>query len=671
MSDELKQFNLDDPTQGLPFEFINNRWILTDDLYTKNFIKDKEGAKIDAEKGTIEVANAGVALQTTSGMQLDETASDLTIVQVNHRGKLEEVDIEIETKENINNQNTDDLSSQQIVPFNNSVFGVVYTGATGGSAGVLVGQMSDIENVSWLDDLDTNTAAVEKIVAVQNAKNEIMFACEDFENPPYVIKAGWCRFNENTRAIIKVDDTGLNGANINHLYALQDVAKADDQEIAIATSRTEYDFTLDQEQDVSNQSSTQANGNWQSFQPTENLLSRVGLFLSVAGTSDLTTRVKIYEGEGVAGTLLATSDDLLLDHTQYGTPQYAYYDFNNSQYPLRVTPSSTYTIEVEEDSNTSNFRWAYQDTNVYANGRKFNSATQDFRFRTYYSTVNPKVCLTSVRDVGSDIIAGTTLDNEVIADTTGHARVISLGNNKVIVIALDWDTFQMKARICHVDGGTITKYTQETHTGSVLGTADGYFEAVQLDENTIFGVIFSGSNTLLFDIDIAGTTIRSINLLNTKSGSDALTSGNFANHAIYKVGQYEVALGTNFLLSYDPHTLTNNKVFAQKNSWVLNELNTRKNLTVMNNHLVSATEDASSGDTSITALRTFAQASGIIEKGDESGKSSVFYSGGVLNNGALNMLPGHNQYPYINNKLSIIGKYPIGKSLSETKLLIK
>lgn len=80
---------------------------------------------------------------------------------------------------------------------------------------------------------------------------------------------------------------------------------------------------------------------WQTFKPTsDTYISKIGVYSSeeVEGSY----RVKLYEGEGVGGNLLATSTiDSRLYWDTYG---YLYFEFSN---PVNVNNGNTYTFEIE------------------------------------------------------------------------------------------------------------------------------------------------------------------------------------------------------------------------------------------------------------------------------------------------------------------------------------
>lgn len=122
---------------------------------------------------------------------------------------------------------------------------------------------------------------------------------------------------------------------------------------------------------------------WQSFTAgISGLLTQVDLQVVSGDTNGgQNGTIRIYEGEGESGTLLAT-ESVFFDNVLTTFQQ-----FDLSIPPVLVA-GNQYTIQFSIP--TINVGWVYLDnTNPYAGGRGSNDPTWDYLFKTYISVQNP------------------------------------------------------------------------------------------------------------------------------------------------------------------------------------------------------------------------------------------------------------------------------------------
>ena len=99
--------------------------------------------------------------------------------------------------------------------------------------------------------------------------------------------------------------------------------------------------------------------------------------------------IKIYEGEGISGTLLGTASNVTAAD---GTNAFVSFDLSSSA--IRVVSGSKYTMQLTTPSVTVG--WLDLHTgNVYAGGRGGNDPTWDYLFRTYIRAIAVEPYLTA------------------------------------------------------------------------------------------------------------------------------------------------------------------------------------------------------------------------------------------------------------------------------------
>ena len=143
----------------------------------------------------------------------------------------------------------------------------------------------------------------------------------------------------------------------------------------------------------SSQGSLQGGGYWQSFTATFSKLTEVEVRTYRFDTSHQFMEGKIYEGEGVGGNLLATSEDRNSVNTVNGWASLRFQNgdtYKNAANvgdpiiptePVVLVPGNTYTIEYIPDDSA--VVWYYSNTSVYSGGRSSLGVDNDFNIKLH------------------------------------------------------------------------------------------------------------------------------------------------------------------------------------------------------------------------------------------------------------------------------------------------
>ncbi|MBN1756140.1 hypothetical protein JW877_08020 [bacterium] len=170
------------------------------------------------------------------------------------------------------------------------------------------------------------------------------------------------------------------------------------------------DGTLDQHAEVGGY--VGAGGTrWQSFTAgMDGFFIKVGLYL----WTDIIAYLRIYEGEGTGGTLIAEQ----VENRDIPGWDWYYFTFND---PAILENGSVYTIVLTAMPDSGTFAWGIGAGNPYAGGRSNGDPDKDFMFETYMSGVkNTNFVVTEEGKVG----IGTT-NPEATLEVHGTVHLFS------------------------------------------------------------------------------------------------------------------------------------------------------------------------------------------------------------------------------------------------------
>jgi hypothetical protein len=165
---------------------------------------------------------------------------------------------------------------------------------------------------------------------------------------------------------------------------------------------------------------------WQSFTAVEDAaLNEISFELrNPSSSSSSVISMELYENEGTAGNLIATSSDMITLFSRDNT--YQYYDFGFSN--VNLVSGAVYTIRLVSN-NRANVQWIIVDRgNPYSGGRSSLDPTMDSKFRI--ETTNPAVVpvtltVTDVNGTSNQVTVTVTLEDDTapIIALTGDATV--------------------------------------------------------------------------------------------------------------------------------------------------------------------------------------------------------------------------------------------------------
>lgn len=266
---------------------------------------------------------------------------------------------------------------------------------------------------------------------------------------------------------------------------------------------------------------------WQSFTPASTgLLTSVAPFISsFVGGTPTSAVVRIYLGQGLGGTLLASETIV-----PAGVPIFMKTTLTN---PVLVQGATEYTFSIQQTGGTGQLRWDYQNSNVYAGGIFFVGAgAADGKFKTWID-FDALTYLRSNGFFGFNVMSPTEL-----IDINGNLKITSSGSQAGVYVR-NSSTIGNSFSIAHIKSDTAKLYIQDTE--STPASAQAY--AIFCDSTSVptvsapedawrvgnrFGVFVIGYSaadqdlayTNFFSMDNAGeitcqSTTPYVNLLNT------------------------------------------------------------------------------------------------------------------------------------------------------------
>lgn len=147
---DFKQFNIDEPRDGLPLEKINGQWTLTDDIVSRNYVRGKRGISLTATddaraqlpfggRNFASNVGGGKTIVVKAGESLQDAADDLkalggggTIIAANGHHNLYK-DLNLYSNIYLIGQN----AKATIIDFNNTASGIKIVGSNAYSTGTV------------------------------------------------------------------------------------------------------------------------------------------------------------------------------------------------------------------------------------------------------------------------------------------------------------------------------------------------------------------------------------------------------------------------------------------------------------------------------------------------------------------------------------------------------